>query len=132
MNMCEKSLFLRAKTTIILFLILLSASSAIVVAARTSSFMHTEIVGSSSTYVTLRNRPIQPSGPYPCSHLPGDMPCKPPKRERWVNMGVPSRQRVRVSASSYYPRSNRQAQPSAPYPCSYIPGQGDCKPPTPY
>jgi len=80
MNMCKKSLFLRAKATILLFLIL-AASATLVVATRTSSFMTTTTeFGGSSTYVFTRsNRPIQPSDPYPWSYLPGDGPCKPPK-----------------------------------------------------
>ncbi|KAF9681290.1 hypothetical protein SADUNF_Sadunf06G0210400 [Salix dunnii] len=90
MNMCEKSLFLRAKTTIILFMILLSASSDIVAAARTSPSVTPRIqFETSTTYATLTNRPIQPAGPYPCSYLPGDTQCKPPKIILLVEMVKP-------------------------------------------
>ncbi|CAK7353862.1 unnamed protein product [Dovyalis caffra] len=33
----------------------------------------------SGTYFPQSNRPVQPSGPNPCSYLPGPGQCKPPK-----------------------------------------------------
>jgi len=33
------------------------------------------------------------------------------------------------ASSTHFPQSNRPVQPSAPNPCSYIPGKGECKPP---
>jgi len=82
--MCKKSLFLRAKATILLFLILAASASTLVVATRTSSFimtMMTEIEASSTDVTQISNLPIQPSSPspYPCSYQPGDGQCKPPK-----------------------------------------------------
>ena len=78
MNMCKKSLFLRAKATILLFLIL-PASANLVVATRPSSFVMTMMteIEACSTEVTQ----IQPSSPspHPCSNQPGDGQCKPPK-----------------------------------------------------
>ncbi|KAJ6995154.1 hypothetical protein NC653_017825 [Populus alba x Populus x berolinensis] len=83
MNMCKKSLFLRAKATILLFLIL-PASANLVVAIRASSFvmtMMTEIEACSTEVTQISNLPIQPSSPspHPCSNQPGDGQCKPPK-----------------------------------------------------
>ncbi|KAG6772871.1 hypothetical protein POTOM_024297 [Populus tomentosa] len=83
MNMCKKSLFLRAKATILLFLIL-PASANLVVAIRASSFvmtMMTEIEACSTEVTQMSNLPIQPSSPspHPCSNQPGDGQCKPPK-----------------------------------------------------
>lgn len=78
-SMCKKPLFLGAKATIIVLLIL-AASVTLVIATRPSSLMTKKPkFGASSMYFPQSNRPIQPSGPNPCSYLSGPGQCKPPK-----------------------------------------------------
>jgi len=56
---------------ILLFLIL-AAGVALVIATKQPKFR------ASSMYSPQSNRPVQPSGPNPCSNLPGPGHCKPP------------------------------------------------------
>ncbi|KAL9363504.1 hypothetical protein POPTR_006G261022v4 [Populus trichocarpa] len=78
-SMCKKPLFLGAKATILVLLIL-AASATLVIATRPSSLMTNKPkFGASSMYFPQSNRPIQPSGPNPCSYLSGPGQCKPPK-----------------------------------------------------
>uniref|UniRef100_A0A6N2NKA0 Uncharacterized protein n=1 Tax=Salix viminalis TaxID=40686 RepID=A0A6N2NKA0_SALVM len=81
-NECKRSLFRRAKAIFLVFLILVGRTP-LVAAARPSNAMN-------------------------------------------------KRPEFRAASTYYnYPRSDRAVQPSGPNPCSYIPGQGECKPPTP-
>jgi len=58
-----------SKFTILLFLIL-AAGVTLVIATK---------FGASSMYSPQSNRSVQPSGPNPCSYLPGSGQCKPRK-----------------------------------------------------
>ncbi|KAF9665938.1 hypothetical protein SADUNF_Sadunf16G0177200 [Salix dunnii] len=79
-SMCKKSLFLGSKATILLVLLILAATATLVIATRPSSLMTKKPeLGVSSMYFPQSNRPVQPSGPNPCSYLPGPGLCKPPK-----------------------------------------------------
>ncbi|KAJ6915243.1 hypothetical protein NC651_017283 [Populus alba x Populus x berolinensis] len=73
MSVFKKPLFLGSKFTILLFLITLAAAVTLVIAAKQSKFR------ASSMYSKQSNRHVQPSGPNPCSYLPGAGQCKPPK-----------------------------------------------------
>ncbi|KAI5568751.1 hypothetical protein POPTR_012G045950v4 [Populus trichocarpa] len=66
------SIFMRPLFRILLFLIL-AAGVTLVIATKQPKFR------ASSMYSPQSNRPVQPSGPNPCSHLPGPGQCKPPK-----------------------------------------------------
>ncbi|PNT33848.1 hypothetical protein POPTR_006G260300v4 [Populus trichocarpa] len=72
MSIFKRPLFLVSKFTILLFLIL-AASATLVIATRQPKSR------ASSMYSPQSNRPVQPSGPNPCSYLPGSGQCKPPK-----------------------------------------------------
>ncbi|KAG6772861.1 hypothetical protein POTOM_024287 [Populus tomentosa] len=72
MSIFKRPLFLLSKFTILLFLIL-AAGGTLVIATRQPEFR------ASTMYSTQSNRPVQPSGPNPCSYLPGSGQCKPPK-----------------------------------------------------
>jgi|UniRef100_A0A3N7F5C0 hypothetical protein len=71
MSIFKRPLFLGSKFTILLFLIILAVT--LVIAAKQSKFR------ASSMYSKQSNRHVQPSGPNPCSYLPGAGHCKPPK-----------------------------------------------------
>ncbi|KAF9681289.1 hypothetical protein SADUNF_Sadunf06G0210300 [Salix dunnii] len=215
----KRSLFLRARAIFLMFLILV-ARAPLVAATRPSNTMNKRPdFRAPSTYYPQSNRTVQPSGPNPCSYIPGPGECKPPndmcKRSLFptakaiflvflilvaraplvaatrpsntMNKGpefraastyYPQSNRpliktmvssggkrslfLRAKAiflvflilvaraplvaatrpshtmskrpdfrapSTYYPQSNRPVQPSAPNPCSYIPGPGVSKPP---
>ncbi|CAK7353858.1 unnamed protein product [Dovyalis caffra] len=73
MSLSKKySPFLGAKATILLILILAARASTLVVVARPK-------FEARDTYFPQSNRPVQPSGPNPCSYLPAPGHCKPPK-----------------------------------------------------
>ncbi|KAL9363495.1 hypothetical protein Peur_046280 [Populus x canadensis] len=73
MSIFKRPLFLVSKFTILLFLILAASATDLVIATRQPKSR------ASSMYSTQSNRPVQPSGPNPCSFLPGSGHCKPPK-----------------------------------------------------
>uniref|UniRef100_A0A2K2A8K1 Uncharacterized protein n=1 Tax=Populus trichocarpa TaxID=3694 RepID=A0A2K2A8K1_POPTR len=68
----KKPLFPISKFTVLLFIIL-AASATLVNSTKQPRFR------ASSMYFPQRNRPVQPSGPNPCSFIPGSGHCKPPK-----------------------------------------------------
>ncbi|KAF9681288.1 hypothetical protein SADUNF_Sadunf06G0210200 [Salix dunnii] len=77
-DMCKRSLFLKAKAIFLVFLILV-ARAPLVAATRPSNTMNKRPgFRAPSTYYPQSNRPVQPSGPNPCSYLPGQGECKPP------------------------------------------------------
>lgn len=76
-SMCKKHLFLGTKAIFLSFLIL-AASATLVVAARASNLMEPK-TGSNDTDFSKYNRPIEPSGPNPCSYTRGPGHCQPPK-----------------------------------------------------
>ena len=69
----KRPLFLVSKFTILLFLILAASASTLVIATRHPEFR------ASTMYSPQSNRPVQPSGPNPCSYVPGSGQCKPPR-----------------------------------------------------
>ncbi|KAL9363494.1 hypothetical protein Peur_046279 [Populus x canadensis] len=73
MSIFKRPLFLVSKFTILLFLILAASATDLVIATRQPKFR------ARSMYSSQSNRPVQPSGPNPCSYLPGSGQCKPPK-----------------------------------------------------
>ena len=75
--MCKEHLFLGTKA-IFLSLLILAASATLVVAARASNLMEPK-TGSNDTDFSKYNRPIEPSGPNPCSYMRGPGHCQPPK-----------------------------------------------------
>ncbi|KAL9387779.1 hypothetical protein Peur_020903 [Populus x canadensis] len=69
----KKPLFLVSKSTIVLFLILAAGVTLVIATSKQPKFR------ASSMYSLQSNSPVQPSGPNPCSFLPGSGQCKPPK-----------------------------------------------------
>lgn len=74
----KKPLFPMSKFTLLLFIIL-AASATLVNSTKQPRFR------ASSMYFPQRNRPVQPSGPNPCSFIPGSGHCKPPK---WCTLHI--------------------------------------------
>ncbi|KAG6772864.1 hypothetical protein POTOM_024290 [Populus tomentosa] len=72
MSILKRPLFLVAKFTVLLFLILAPGVTLVIATRQPKS-------RASSMYSTQSNRPVQPSGPNPCSFLPGSGHCKPLK-----------------------------------------------------
>ncbi|KAL9400408.1 hypothetical protein Peur_009369 [Populus x canadensis] len=77
-SMCKKHLFLGTKAIFLSFLILAASATDLVVAARASNLMEPK-TGSNDTDFSKYNRPIEPSGPNPCSYTRGPGHCQPPK-----------------------------------------------------
>ncbi|KAL9363502.1 hypothetical protein Peur_046287 [Populus x canadensis] len=77
-SMCKKHLFLGTKAIFLSFLILAASATDLVVAARASNLMEPK-TGSNDTDFSKYNRPIEPSGPNPCSYIRGPGHCQPPK-----------------------------------------------------
>jgi hypothetical protein len=74
MSIFKRPLFLVSKiSTILLFLILVAGVTPVIATSKQPKFR------ASSMYSSQSNRPVQPSGPNPCSFLPGSGQCKPPK-----------------------------------------------------
>ncbi|KAF9681287.1 hypothetical protein SADUNF_Sadunf06G0210000 [Salix dunnii] len=69
----KKPLFLMSKSTLLLILILVAIVTLVIVARRPK-------FRASSMNFPQSNRLVQPSGPNPCSYVPGSGHCKPPKR----------------------------------------------------
>ncbi|KAB5511156.1 hypothetical protein DKX38_030190 [Salix brachista] len=78
-NECKRSLFPRAKAIFLVFLILVGRNP-LVAAARPSNAMNKRPeFRAASTYYPRRDGPGQPSGPNPCSYIPGQGgECTPP------------------------------------------------------
>ncbi|KAL9400404.1 hypothetical protein Peur_009365 [Populus x canadensis] len=68
MSIFKRPLFRVSKSTILLFMIL-AVSATLVIATKQPRFR------ASSMYSPQSNRPVQPSGPNPCSYLPGSGQC---------------------------------------------------------
>jgi hypothetical protein len=73
MSIFKRPLFLVSKSTIVLFLILAAGVTLVIATSKQPKFR------ASSMYSSQSNSPVQPSGPNPCSFLPGSGHCKPPK-----------------------------------------------------
>ncbi|CAK7353856.1 unnamed protein product [Dovyalis caffra] len=91
---CKKSIFHGAKGIFLLFLIL-AASATLVVASRVSNLMKPKI-GPNDKNFPQNNRPIEPSGPNPCSYLPGPGHCKSPSDASSSIQHVPSHKTFRI------------------------------------
>ncbi|KAG6772868.1 hypothetical protein POTOM_024294 [Populus tomentosa] len=76
---CKRSLSLRAKAIFLLLLILVARADLVDAARPSDTMTKKPRFGASSTHFPQSNRPVPPSAPNPCSYIPGQGECKPPK-----------------------------------------------------